>query len=256
MNLSIVTRSIRTSELYRLLDAIGEFKINEFEVVAVCRIKDCEVDNIRLILEDTNRFEARITGIRNANYENILLLDSDQVPEMGLIDELINIDAQMVIIPERSLSRSLVASWLDDYRKRIENYAHRYPAPNIPVVPRFYKRNILLKAIELLPHRIYESESHEDSILYYKAFDITHDVKFSKRHIYNYDSNFSTIMKKTMLYGKYKRKANNNSLPQEFLKLLRELNINSLNVKEIGLSKGYFFQVFRGIMYYIGSLIG
>lgn len=255
MKLSIVTRSLKTSELKHFLEEIRPLNDEETEVIAVCRVKDCDLENINLIIEDTNRFEARITGIRKARYENILLLDSDQVPDESLLPELKVLDVDMGIIPERSLSSSLIAPFLDDYRKRIEKFAYKCTLPNVPVVPRFYKRELLLKVIKSLPEDIYRCLSHEDSILYYEAFKYSQNVKFCNNYIYNTDSDFATLMKKALLYGKYKKDTDKNLLSREYISLLRKLNLNSLNVREIGLGKGFLIQSIRAIAYFIGSII-
>lgn len=230
--------------------------IHEIEIVAVCRIKDCELENARLIIEDTNMFEARLTGIRNARYENVLLLDSDQLPEQGLLEELENIGSDMAIIPERSIYHSFVASCLDDKRERMEKYAYRLPSPYIPAIPRYYKRELLMKAMNVLPPNISKIEAHEDSILYYGAFKLSQNIKFSIKHIYNNDPKFSTIMRKTLLYGKYKKISDSSSLSPEFLMLFKELNRNALNIKELGVGKWLPLQILRAIFYFIGSIIG
>ena len=88
MPLSIVTRAYKTSELKDLINNLNSNKDIQKEIVAVCNVNDYSIKNANIIIEDSNRFEARITGINNAIYDKILLIDSDQIPEKGLLTEL------------------------------------------------------------------------------------------------------------------------------------------------------------------------
>ena len=74
MPISIITRAYKTSELKNLVNNLNSNTEIEKEIVAVCNINDYNIKNVKLIIEDSNRFEARITGIKNAVYDKILLL--------------------------------------------------------------------------------------------------------------------------------------------------------------------------------------
>lgn len=254
MPISVVTRSYRTSELRNLVSYLEQNNETEKEVIAVCNRNDYDLHGIKLVLEGSNRFKARITGIRNAQYDRILLLDSDQVPEDGLLSELSNVNEDMVIVPERSLSGSLTAECLDDWRIKNEKLARMKTSPYMLVVPRFYKREPLLDTISKLSNDIYNILSHEDSILYYEVFKSTHNIGFSRRYIYNKDPDFITLLRKAYLYGKFKKSAEMSNAPSDIIYLLNKLNRNVLNIKELGLGKGYLVQIPRGILYELGTI--
>ena len=255
MSISIITRSYRLSELKGLASYLEGNKEIEKEVIAVCNIKDTDLRGIKLILQNSNRFEARITGIKNAKYDKVLLLDSDQIPENDLLLELDNRDDDMVIIPEKSISESLTAKCLDDWRTRNENLARKRISPYILVVPRFYRKIILLEAIGKMPHILFKTVSHEDSILYYESFRITQNVGFSVKHIYNDDPGFFTLMQKAFLYGKFMKSTRQMDLPNDILYLLDKLNKSSANVKDLGFGSGYFIQIPRAFAYELGRLL-
>ena len=271
MSISIITRAYKTSELRNLLNNLYlNNEINK-EVIAVCNINDDNINkvkNFKLIIENSNRFKAKITGVRNATYDKILFLDSDQVPAEGLLNELKNRKEDMLIIPERSVNNNFTAKCLDDWRYRNEKYAKKTPNPYIPVIPRYYKKYYLLNVISELPLPIYNIIDHEDSILYYLIFKHTQNISFTGRYIYNHDPNFVELIYKAFKYGKNKKNykisyksylssqyVNNKSIEllKEINTLINKLNKNTLNIKELGIGKGNIIQFLRGIAYTIGD---
>lgn len=256
MAISILTRAYKTSELKSLIKYLNSIKEVEKEIVAVCNVKDQDINGINLIIENSNRFEARITGIKNSNYENILLLDSDQIPEKGLFKELESKKEDMIIVPEKSLNRNLNSMCLNDWRFRNEQLARQKPSPYVPVVPRFYKRKHLINVALRIPTSVTKIIDHEDSILYYYVYKKTQNVGFSKKFIFNNDPNLLILMKKAYLYGKNKKKIGNYEIPDEIKILLGRLNRNTLNIKELGIGSGYMIQTIRGIFYELGRILG
>ncbi len=200
-------------------------------------------------------FEARITGIKKAQFDRILLLDSDQVPEIGLLEELNDKKEDMVIIPERSLSKGLTSKCLDDWRRRNEEIARRKPSPDLPVIPRFYLRKHLLKAIGEWPNNTPKILSHEDSVLYYYVYRISQNIGFSTKYILNSDPNICILMQKAYLYGKFKKSAEAVDISPDVRNLLDRLNNTTLNIKELGLGSGYLVQIPKGMAYKLGEMI-
>ena len=255
MPISIITRAYKTSELRNLINNLNSNNKIEREVIAVCNINDYDIKNVKLIIENSKRFEARITGIKNAIYDKILLLDSDQIPEEGLLEELENKKDDMVIIPERSINNTYLSRCLDDWRYRNERRAKKNITPYIPVIPRFYRRECLLNAVNKLSTGICKIIDHEDSILYYYAFQETKDINFSEKHIFNYDPKFFELMHKAYLYGKNRKNTNNLKVPEDISLLLYKLNKSTLNIKDLGLGNGYLIQTLRAIAYEFGRIL-
>jgi len=256
MAISIITRAYKTSELKKLISNINSINEVEIEIIAVCNVNDYNIEATKLIIENSNRFKARITGIKNSNYDKILFLDSDQIPEKGLLSELDGKNNDMIIIPEKSINNNFTSKCLDDWRYRNERLARKNITPYIPVVPRFYKKEYLINAINRIHQNIYNIIDHEDSIIYYETFKETKNVGFSKKYIYNYDPDFLNLMRKAFLYGKNERDIKSIDIPEDIKVLIDKLNKNTLNVKELGIGRGYIIQVLRGIMYEMGKIIG
>ena len=255
MPISIVTRAYKTSELKNLISNLHANLEVEKEIIAVCRINDYDIKGINVIIENSNMFQARITGIKNANYDKILLLDSDQIPDKGILQELDNKNEDMIIIPEKSINKNFTSKCLDDWRYRNEKHAMANPTPYIPVVPRYYKRAVLLNVINELSPDIYNIESHEDSILYYEIFKETQSISFATKYILNYDPPLNILMKKAFLYGKYRNILQNLEVPDDVLVLINKINRNALNIKALGIGRGYVIQILRGLMYELGRII-
>lgn len=256
MAISVVTRSYKSSELRSLISNLNLNLEIEFEIIAVCNVNDHDIPNSKLIIENSNRFRARITGIRNAQFDKILLLDSDQIVEKGLLRELDNRKEDMIIIAESSINNSLSSRFLNDTRLRSEKYAKKNTSPYIPVIPRFYKKKSLLNALNKLPPNIDEILSHEDSILYHEVFKDSRNIGFSERHIYNNDPNLLVLMHKTYLYGAYKKKIKSLEIPEDISILINKLNLNTFNIKELGVSRWYALQIARAFVYFLGSVLG
>lgn len=254
MSLSIVTRAYNTSELRNLIITLRANVEVEREIIAVCRINDYDIKGIKLIIENSNRFQARITGIKNASYDRILLLDSDQVPAKGLLQELDNKNQDMVIIPERSINKNFTSKCLDDWRNRNEKRAMENPNPYILVIPRYYNRKVLLNVINKLSPDIYKIESHEDSILYYEIFKETRNIGFAKKYILNYDPSLNILLQKAFLYGKYRNVVQKLEAPDDILALINKINRSTLDIKDLGIGRGYIIQILRGLMYELGRI--
>lgn len=256
MGISIITRAYRTSELKSLMEKLNLNQDAEIEVISVCNKNDFNLKGTRTIIGNFNRFQAKTVGVKNASYDKILIMDSDQIPESGLIEELDNITGDAIIIPERSIGNSFTSSCLNDWRSRNEAYAKRETSPYIPVIPRLYNKNLIIGVIENLPEVIYNIVDHEDSILYFKAFKDLKNIKFSKKCILNHDPTLINLMKKAYLYGKNGKEVKSLKIPQEVQVLINKLNRNTLNVTELGFGKGYVIQILRGIMYEFGKTFG
>jgi hypothetical protein len=256
MTISIITRAYKTSELKNLIDNLNSNREIEKEIIAICNVNDYEIKNAKVVIEDSNMFEARITGIKNAIYDKVLLLDGDQMPEKGLLEELDDKKDDMVIIPEKSMNNSFTSKCLDDWRYRNEKLARKQITPYIPVIPRFYSKKYLLIAINKLLTNVYKIIDHEDSILYYYVFQETKNINFSHKHIFNYDPKFFKLMHKAFLYGKNRKNTKNLDVPADISLLLYKLNKNTFNIKELGFGKGYVIQIIRGISYEFGKLFG
>lgn len=256
MAISIITRAYRSSELSYLVKQLGNIHNIEFEIIAVCNIEDAKFNGVDIVTENTNRFQARATGIKMANFERILLIDSDQLPENDLLLELENTHDDMVIIPERSYNRNFVGKCLDETRSRNFIWAKRGPDPSIPAIPRFYKTEQLKQSVNRISKSVYNIISHEDSILYNEVCKVTTSISFSKRSLYNIDPSFFILLKKAFKYGVSVKNNKNLPINDDIRELLSSLNRNAINFKEQGFTLGQLLQIVRAFAYKMGTIFG
>ncbi len=256
MPISIITRSKKSSELRDLLINISDIKNIELEIIAVCIEKDesyNNIQNLKIIIENSQRFHARITGIKNANYKNILLLDSDQLISEDLLNELDKRKEDMIIIPEKSYNKNLTGKLMDDLRFRMERWAQKETTPEISVIPRFYKTNIIKNIVEHLDEKLIDNIIfHEDSTLYYEVFKKTHNIGFAKNYIYNYDPDLIMFIKKSYKYGRNYKDIKSFTEYKDIITLNNKININSFNLKELGIGKGEIILIIRAIAHLFG----
>jgi hypothetical protein len=260
MCISVVTRALKTSELLPLVLYLGSEK--DIEIVAVCRDEDDKLPSyVNLVLEGSGMLRARVTGAKASHCDSVLFLDSDQLPEPGLFDNLRSLEADMVVIPERSLTGGLSGVLLDDWRKRLEAWAasQSRPSPAIPVIPRFFRRAQLLRVIEHMPAPVIDNiVLHEDSVLYAAVATFTDSLAFSHKVIFNIDPPILTVLRKAFSYGYYDENAHTalehmkDAYP--YLELTRALDLASLKFREIGLGPGYILQSLRALAYILGII--
>ncbi|MGC9178458.1 MAG: hypothetical protein ACP5G6_08670 [Conexivisphaera sp.] len=261
MCISVVTRALRTSELLPLTSFLSSEK--NVEIIAVCVEKDSKLPgDVSLILERAGRLRAKVTGVRASHCDRILFLDADQFPEHGLFQELMTLGADMVVIPERSLTGGISGLLMDDWRKRMEKWAasQHHPSPTIPVVPRVFWRDQLLHAIERIPDPVIDGiVSHEDSVLYAAVAIFTSSLTFSRSVIFNADPSIIAMLRKAFNYGYYHENARimleDVDGARPYLELTNALNLASIKFHKIGLGPGYVLQALRGLTYVLGISI-
>ena len=256
MPISIITRAYKSSELANLSRILSQIHGAEFEVIAVCNKKDYEINSFTILEKDVGRFEAKVEGIKLANFDHILFIDSDQYPENGLLKELESIKNNMVIIPEKSSNHGIIGTSLDDFRFRNEKRALLDPTPLKPVIPRYYRTDQLIEASNSIPKSVFNITNHEDSILYNEVYKLSRDIAFSNLKLVNNDPNFLSLLIKAYLYGKATKFKSSTDVPQEISGLCHYLDKNSLNLWEIGFGPGYLLQLARAFAYQLGVILG
>lgn len=255
--LSIVTRALCLSDIEQLYTTIKRKLSKQIELIVVARKENFFLsdENVTVIIEDSNRFEARKSGILAAK-GNILLLDNDQIPSELLLIELQNIKADAVIIPERSLNRNLVGRLLDFQRNYFQELAKPTFSPYFPVVPRFYRNDIIKNVVNNLDTFVFKyGLSHEDSILYYEIYKDLKYLTESKNYIYNLDPSMLEYIRKSILYGRYRKSTfNAKRIPKNYIDLINEINKEFLRIRNNKSILNLCISSLRAVPYFFGSL--
>jgi len=257
MPISIITRAKKTSEVKNLIYNLNSNLEVEKEIIAVCIINDCNIENAKVILENSKMLEAKITGIKNAKFDKILFLDSDQIPQKGLLEELDKRNEDMIIIPEKSYNNNLIGKLLDYQRDYMFKYSKLNPSPLISVIPRFYKKELMLQAIKNInDFELKNIVQYEDSLLYYEIYKLSKNIGFSNYYIYNIDPPLNVFLKKSFNYGlMFGHSLKLYDLKEEHKNLFKKLNSNIIIFnKELGINPGIIIKIIKGIPYLFGYL--
>jgi glycosyltransferase involved in cell wall biosynthesis len=169
--------------------------------------------DLRVIHKKLTLLEARIEGIEAARGDNILNLDSDQTIHPDLLPALIDAKAASVIIPELPTGPGRLSELVRRKNERALAEFRRRPSLIIPVIPRRYRREPLMKAIVSLRRQAPEQvprhlpTRHEDTILF--AYFLNANgwterecVGFVDTPIYHPVTGFSETARKYYRYGR------------------------------------------------------
>lgn len=124
-----------------------------------------------LISKDCGMTLGRLEGTRIARGEFVLNLDADQVLLPHALESAVGEDKDAVVFEERCMGEGLVAT----VNRLDRDTVYKAWRQNIePVrgslVPRFYRRQLLLKALESIPARFIDTRpcpGSEDSVIFY-----------------------------------------------------------------------------------------
>ena len=152
---------------------------------------------------------ARHQGLLNSHGEYILLLDSDQILEATAVERAITLmaDYDMLVLEEMSYQPT---SWLQKLFSADRQLIHRHIDDRSldpfdgTLLPRFFGRQLLLKAFEVIPQELIPVVVHGDhAILYLEAYRITSRVGILPTAVYHREpSSIVTIWKRNFRYGR------------------------------------------------------
>jgi len=121
--------------------------------------------------------EARIVGTKKCSGEYVLLLDSDQILEKTVIERAVNKmkDYDSLWFWERSHNRN---KWLPSLYDADRLLTQTYWEPDEDIVlPRFFRRNLLLKAYGNIPEKYVDVCGAQDHIV------LWHELKKSQKEM-------------------------------------------------------------------------
>jgi glycosyltransferase involved in cell wall biosynthesis len=152
---------------------------------------------------------ARREGLIRSHGEYVLLLDSDQILETTAIERAVPLmaDYDMLVLEELSYQPT---SWLQKLfsadRKLIHGHIDERSLDPFDgtLLPRFFRRQLLLKAFEVIPQELIPVVVHGDhAILYLEARKITSKVGILPNAVYHREpSSIVTIWKRNFRYGR------------------------------------------------------
>lgn len=186
---------------------------------------------------------ARDLGVKKSRGDYIVLIDSDHVLSKDTIGQAVKKmdDFDMVWLYERSWEpKKLLEILYDADRRLTQNYSKDFIEPvGGTILPRFYKRKVLVNAFEAIPKKILPlCVAHDHAIIYYEAKNISKKVgsigSEEKPAIFHQEPwSWENLFKKTYRYGVTTRKLVENKVYPELLKSKnkgRKIQINDINL--------------------------
>lgn len=217
--------------------------------------------NCKIIKYKGKLLGARYEGIKRSKGKFVLLLDSDQILEKTAIERAIKLFSyfDMLWLEEFTYKpKSVLEKLFDADRKLIQKYSKDYiGAVGGVILPRFYKRDILIKAMKRIPKDLLPiCAAHDHAIIYYES------SKFSKRigklsfavwHIE--PSNLVSLWKKTYRWGRTTRDLIKRGVYVNLIKSKMKLRRFYLNDLSLSI-KSLVLRTLRGVPYLLGYKFG
>jgi len=153
---------------------------------------------------------ARYEGVLRSRGRYVLLLDSDQVLEPTAIERAVAMMDQgydMLVLEEMSLA---ARNWLQRLFAAHRRLIHRQiDARSLDpyrgtVLPRFFRRDLLLRAFERIPGEVMERVVHHDhAIIYLECWRLSKKVGFLPRAVYHQEpSSLAEVWRRNFRYGR------------------------------------------------------
>lgn len=217
--------------------------------------------SVRIINIPGALLEARIKGAKLSYGKYILFLDSDQVLHPKAIEWLVkgleegNYDAMWLY--ERAYNRNKWVPRLYDADRII---VQEYLKEDV-VLPRFWKRDLLVKAMDNIPKSIFPFCYSHDHLFIFKEFQIISTNigsvgSFKEPAVeHNEPDSLKNIWKKQYVYGITTRQLKDKGVYPELIKTRH--SFRKFHILRPWLStKVFFLRVFRGVPYMWGYKFG
>lgn len=150
---------------------------------------------------------SRLLGIRRAKGSYVLLLDSDQIltrqSVTKCVDRCERQGADMVALEEDVYECTNWLQWLFKMDRRVINTVNNLNPETGVILPRFFRKSILDKAIMAIPHDIVDSVGGPDhAILYYESWKLSKNVGVVKNAVRHMETrSLAELVKKCYRWG-------------------------------------------------------
>ncbi len=271
MSKSLVTISIPTFNsaffLERCLDAVRRQTYKNIEINIIDgNSKDNTIEIARkfgakIINYPEALLGARYEGLKIANGEYILLLDSDQILESTCVERAIaEMDSakDMLILEEDVYRCDNFIEKLFHYDRELIHRVKDFDPLTGAMLPRFYRTEILKKAFANIPIDVLENVGGQDhAIIYFEAWNISHRVDLLPNAVKHIEPNsLLVIWRKFYRWGYTSVGARTN----KYTKLLNEKERFRKGLFQEGTWKESFASVLllliKGIPYKTGYFLG
>lgn len=152
---------------------------------------------------------ARGLGVKKAKGVYILLLDSDQILEKTAVERAVKMFSEkkfdMLALYERSYQpKNMLEKLFDADRELVQKYYKQFLDPYTGVIlPRFYKKEILVKVFGRIPQNIQKiCAAHDHAIIYIEAYKISKKIGMLPYAVYHIEpGSWKWLFSKTYRWG-------------------------------------------------------
>lgn len=152
--------------------------------------------------------EARYIGLEHAKGKYVLLLDSDQILSPDTIERAVDLceqsNTKIVILEEGVYQpRTLIEKLFQEDRRLVHRVKDFNPSTGV-LLPRFYQRDFLLKAMTNIPVEVRKAVGGQDhAIIYYEVWQLSQDVGYLPQAVSHIEPNsLPKIWRKFYRWGK------------------------------------------------------
>jgi glycosyltransferase involved in cell wall biosynthesis len=163
----------------------------------------------RILMTGGSLMRARLEGVINSNGDYILLLDSDQILEKKCIERCLDFikekNLDMLILEEKTLNNKSFIGKLFDLDKRLINSVRDLNPYSSVLLPRFFKRELLIKAFSKIKENVIDEATPQDhAIIYLETWKISNRVGFLENCISHIEpDDILSFTKKFFRWGYY-----------------------------------------------------
>jgi len=243
---SVKNQSYKDIEII-IVDGYSKDKTLEIAKKFGCKIVQCE----------GGLLEARIKGVRESKGEYVLLLDSDQILEKDVLEravrEMDTYDSLWFF--ERAYNRERwLPSLYDADRLLVQTYWK--PEEDI-VLPRFFKKNLLLKAYGNIPEKHINICGAQDHIVLWHEFKKISDKNWFVRNAVKHiePDSLVKLFKKQYRWGKTTKAFYKTGVYRELI--TKKDSFRKFRFEKFKWSiKSFVLRILRGIPYKFGFWFG
>lgn len=215
-NISICMPAIHGRYIKESLDSIFSNKYDNFEVIINDSSNNFYVSDLiseydlKIIKKKTRSFESRYLTVNESNGNDILLFDETRIMKPGLLERLSSMKNDMVVIGEKDIGRGFLTFISNLDKNTLPNNAKLLsPMKNKSIIPRFYNRQIVKKALKEIYSNLPESlikniVGLDIELIYLEAYRISQCIGIiPDAEILHYgDEDLKAVFKKYYRYGK------------------------------------------------------
>jgi len=251
--------------LGKTLKAIKNQNYRNFEIIIVDGYsKDRTLDiakkqGCRIIMCKGGLMEARIVGVRKSKGKYVLFIDSDQIIHPETINKAIELIKKYdyLWLYERAYNRK---KWLPSLYDADRLLVQKYLDEGV-VLPRFFKKDILIKAMDNIPKEIYDAcSAHEHLIIFHEIKKISKKIGVIGRqkepavkHIE--PSNLFILFKKQYRWGRTTKDFYEKGFYRDMIR--SKNSFRKFHIEEpLWSIESFILRVLRGVPYKLGYWFG